>query len=231
MESIPSDHVTQFNEFISGACGPSLKIAIEELRTSGELDEAGLRRILEEGGKFNSRLIPSLKRVIKEMTRNIQGCVRLVSVERPIVITKTNGKEVLAHASELFGYIDPDFLMECSGEALPAAEMPVEMFEVVESNDFTRIFGSFDIHLDRLCLSQHQIKMFVRDYRDKLSRLKKDGGSTFFLFKVETQFFVARVRVRFDGWLWIGLCRFPHDHVWRAEDGHRIVVPQLIRGN
>ena len=85
------------------------------------------------------------------------------------------------------------------------------------------MFGSLGTDLDKLCLTQHQIKTFCEVHKEWL---RKDGYATFFLFKVDEQFFVAHVRVSSVG-LGVHVFRFGLDDVWYAEYSHRMVVPQL----
>ena len=88
---------------------------------------------------------------------------------------------------------------------------------------FAQMFGSLKADLDKLCLTQHQIKTFCEKHQNLL---RADGYGTFFLFKGEGQFFVADVRVRSDG-LRVYVYRFGYDFVWHAGGRHRVVVPQL----
>jgi hypothetical protein len=168
--------------------------------------------------------------MIKEMATNIQGCLKRILDGEQIVIGKTDGKQTLANAKDVFtGWVDPDFVnYGCDVEGKPAPETPVEVFEMVEDGDFARIFGGFNVSLDELCLSQHQIKSFAKDHRDKL---RTDGYGTFFLFKVakgnDSEFFVAYVDFDDGGRLEVSVHRFSDDHVWYAGFRRRIVVPQL----
>lgn len=83
------------------------------------------------------------------------------------------------------------------------------------------MFGSLGTDLDKLCLTQHQIKTFCEVHKELL---RKDGYATFFLFKVDEQFFVVDVYVR-SGGLRVHVHRFERGNVWDAESSHRVVVP------
>lgn len=230
MKSITPGQMEQFGRFVTDASGSSTKTALEQLRDDQELSHEGLQIALGKGNQLKSRLILFLKGMIKEMAINIQGCVKRILDEEEIVIAKTSGKENLAHADDVFtGWIDPDFVnYGCDVEEKPTVETLVEVFEMVENGDFARIFGGFNVSLDQLCLSQHQIKVFVKYHRDKL---RTEGYGTFFLFKVGNVFFVAYVFVRSGGQLRVRVYRFSDGYVWDARHRHRVVVPQLPLAN
>jgi hypothetical protein len=76
--------------------------------------------------------------------------------------------------------------------------------------------------LDALCMEQGEIVDFVKKHRDKLH---PNGWATFFLFKVNGEYFVAGVRV--DGRrLGAIVHRFDYSDVWGAAYRRRVVVPQ-----
>ncbi|MFA6315138.1 MAG: hypothetical protein WC648_02105 [Candidatus Paceibacterota bacterium] len=226
MKSITPGQMEQFARFVTDASGPSTKTALEQLRDDWEFSHEGLQRALGKGNQLKSRLIPLLKAMIKEMATNIQGCVKRILDGEEIAIAKTSGKENLAHAKDVFtGWVDPDFVnYGCDVEGEPTAPTPVEVFEMVENGDFARIFGGFNVSLDQLRLSQHQIKAFARDHRDKL---RTEGYGTFFLFKVGEEFFVAYVHFYGGGRLRVYVHRFSDVNVWGAERRHRVVLPKL----
>lgn len=226
MKQITPNQMEQFGRFVTDASGPSTKTALEQLLDDEELSNEGLQLALGRGNQLKQRLIPLLKVMIKEMATKIQGCVKRILDGEQIVIGKTDGKQTLTNAKEVFtGLVDPDFVnYGCDVEGKPTAEMPVEVFEMVEDGDFKRIFGGFSVSLDHLCLSQHQIKLFVRDHCDKLLA---GGYGTFFLFKVGGEFFVAGVCFDGGGRLRVNVHRLSYACVWYTGFRHRIVVPQL----
>lgn len=226
MKSITSGQETQFSKFVTDASGPSIETALEQLRKDGEISHQGLQLAIEKGDQLRSRLIPMFKVMIKEMATNIQGCLKRIFDGERIVIPATSGMENLAHAKDVFtGWIDSDFVnYGCDVTGKPTDETPVEVFEMVENGDFARIFGGFNVNLDQLCLSQHQIKAFAKNHRDKL---RTEGRATFFLFKDGDEFFVADVHFGVGRRLRVHVHRFSLDYVWDAEYRLRIVVPQL----
>lgn len=151
--------------------------------------------------------------------------LKLLSKGKSIIIEKCNGKETLAQAEEIFkSGIDPDFKnykLDKDGKA--TEETAVQVHEIIKDSTFTKMFGSLGTDLDKLCLTQHQIKSFCKNHPDWL---RKDGYGTFFLFKVDGNFFVADVDVNSDG-LRVHVIRFERGNVWIAEDLHRVVVSQL----
>lgn len=153
----------------------------------------------------------------------VTSTLRSISVGQTIVIRSTTGEKTFAKAKEIFtAFLDADF--ERWGTNVPSAptgETPVVVHEMIQDAKFAQMFIG---DLDRLCLSQEQIIDFVVDHRNWL---RTDGYGTFFLFKVGTEFFVARVYVRAGG-LEASVRRLSDDYVWRADYGHRVVIPQLV---
>ena len=136
-----------------------------------------------------------------------------------------DGKETLATAKEVFpSGIDGDFKnWDTNKPGIATKEQAVDVHELVKDGTFAQMFGSLGTDLDKLYLTQAQIKNFCKKHPNWL---RKDGYATFFLFKVEDQFFVADVRVVSDG-LFVSVDRFEDGRVWGAGRSHRMVVPQL----
>ena len=151
--------------------------------------------------------------------------LKLISEAHEIIIETCDGSQTIATAKETFkSGIDSDFKSWGTNKAGASTEKtPVQVHEMVKDATFAQMFGSLGIDLDKLCLTQHQIKTFCEVHKEWL---RKDGYATFFLFKVDEQFFVASVHVSSDG-LYVRVCRFGDDRVWRAENFLRMVVPQL----
>ncbi len=150
--------------------------------------------------------------------------LRLLSKGESIVIDSCDGSETLANAKETFkSGIDGDFKNWGTDKPGVATEdTAVQVYELVQNATFAQMFGFLGTDLNKLCLSQSQIKTFCRKYSNWL---RQDGYATFFLFKGGDQFFVAGVLVGSGG---LGVCvsRFEYDYVWYAECLHRMVVPQ-----
>lgn len=151
---------------------------------------------------------------------------RLLSKNESIIIEKCDGTETLAQAEKVFkSGIHPDFKNWKLDTASKATEeTAVQVHEIFKDSTFAQMFGSLGADLDKLCLTQHQIKSFCKNHPDWL---RKDGYGTFFLFKVGENFFVACVRVDSDG-LHVSVDRLERGSVWDAGFLRRLVVPQQV---
>ncbi|MFA6524567.1 MAG: hypothetical protein WCT38_03615 [Candidatus Paceibacterota bacterium] len=147
-------------------------------------------------------------------------------IGKSIIIDDCDGSETLANANEIFKVgIDEDFENYGINNPGNATEKTVVVVhKMVKDATSAQMFGLFGTDLDKLCLTQHQIKNFCKKHSNWL---RADGYATLFLFKVRDRFFVADVRVSFDG-LRVDVDKFKNGYVWSAENAHRVVVPQLI---
>lgn len=151
--------------------------------------------------------------------------LKLLSGAETLMLDALDGKETLATAKETFpSGIDGDFKNWGTNKAgIATKEQAVDVHELVQNATFAQMFGSLGTDLDKLCLTQSQIKNFCKKHPNWL---RKDGYATFFLFKVDEQFFVAHVFVD-SGGLFVDVRRFGDGFVWHAGYSHRLVVPQL----
>ena len=220
MSAITSKQIKQFGRLVSDA----VENQVEELASEGKINSVNSQRIFANKD-FVKSIAEFAKKKIIELACGIVGVLKLISAGEKLVIGATGGKRTIAQAKEIFkGYLDPDFKnygCDVSGEAKP--ETPTEVYEMVKDADFRKIFGSFGVNLDQLCFTQDQIIGFVENFRNWLH---PEGWATLFLFKVNGEFFVARVRVR-SGELEVDVYRFSYDYVWDASYRYRVVVPQL----
>lgn len=142
-----------------------------------------------------------------------------------ITLEKTTGKKTIANAINVFtSYIDSDFKnwgTDKKGEK--TKEMNLAVCELTENMTFAQMFPK----PEEMSLSQEQIVDFCVNHKDKL---RQDGYATFFLFKVDSEFFVAIVHVLSDG-LNVHVRRLSLGHVWIAECRYRLVFPQLTLEN
>jgi hypothetical protein len=189
-----------------------------DLKTGTPLDpeqvDLALQDIVE--GKFNK----------KGSATNESTILRLISGGKSIMIDACDGSETITNAKDTFkSGIDSDFKnlgTDKPGQA--TEETAVKVHEMVKDATFAQIFGSLGTDLDKLCLTQHQIKKFCKKHANWL---RTDGYGAFFLFKVEDQYFVAHVLVGAVG-LNVRVYRLGRGIVWFAESLLRVVVPQLI---
>lgn len=152
--------------------------------------------------------------------------LKLLSGAETLMLDALDGKETLATAKETFpSGIDGNFKNWGTNKpGIATKETAVDVYELVKDGNFAQMFGSLGTDLDKLCLTQAQIKNFCKKHPQLL---RQNGYATFFLFKVEDQFFVARVYVNSDG-LYVNVNRFVRDNVWGAGSSHRMVVPKMI---
>ncbi len=143
-------------------------------------------------------------------------------LHKDVLIPSLKGKETIARADDVFtGYIDSDFEnwgTDKKGEK--TEENKLAVCEMTEDATFAQLFTK----PEDMCLSQEQIIWFCEKQKDLL---RKDGYATFFLFKVKNEFFVARVFVYSDDYLYVCVNRLGFDYVWSAESRHRFVTPML----
>lgn len=145
-------------------------------------------------------------------------------IKKDLIIPAT-GNNYISNAIYVFtGRIDSDFKnwgLDVPSE--PKPETKVAVLELTQDATFEQMFSDFS-NLDDACLTQEQIITFCQNQQGHLGQ---DGDSTFFIFKVDNEFFVARVCFDVDGPLEVYVNRFSNDGVWYAEYRLRIVVPQL----
>lgn len=151
--------------------------------------------------------------------------LKLLFGAETLMLDALDGKETLATAKEVFpSGIDGNFKNWGTNKpGIATKEQAVDVQELVKDGTFAQMFGSLGTDLDKLCLTQSQIKNFCKKHPQWL---RQNGYATFFLFKVEDQFFVAKVLVN-SGGLYVNVYRFEVGYVCHAVYSHRMVVPQL----
>jgi hypothetical protein len=163
--------------------------------------------------------------LFKDQSEKNDAILALLSIPETLVLEALDGKATIANAKSTFkSYVDSDFKnwgLNNKGNA--TKETPVQVYEMTKDATFSQMFNSLSSDLDSLCLTQNQIIRFCEKYP---SHLRQDGYATFFLFKENREYFVARVRVLSDG-LHVLVLRFGYALVWLGELAHRLVVPQL----
>ncbi len=128
--------------------------------------------------------------------------------------------QVIADAKDVFIYIDSDFKNWHTDKTMETKNgNTLYVYEQTEDATFAQIFTE----PEKMWLSQEQIIEFCRNHKNDLS----PSWYTFFLFKVDSKFFVAYVDV-YPGGLYVRVYEFSYDDVWLAEFGNRFVLPQLI---
>ena len=162
--------------------------------------------------------------VVTEPERG-EGEKILKLIQNSLMLDKLNGSEILADAKDVFAYIDSDFKNWKADEmGVATEETAVDVYEMTKDATYVQMFGSLSTDLNKLCLTQAQIKNFVVKHRQYL---RMDGYATFFLFKSNNHFFVAYVYFNDADKLAVGVSRLGYGNVWRADFRLRFVVPQL----
>ena len=148
---------------------------------------------------------------------------KLLSETETLMLDTLDGEETLVTAREVFpSSLDDDFENSSTNKAgIATKETVVDIYKQVLDGTFAQMLASLGTDLDKLCLTQAQIKNFCKKYANWLCT---DGYATFFLFKVEDQFFIARVRMYIGG-LRSRVFRF--EFVCPAKNFDRMVVPRL----
>jgi hypothetical protein len=182
-------------------------------------------------GEAGQEWLAELKKFLRKEKSWVGGeakeiFLQLISDGEDLAIDAADGSEILAEAREMFpGGIDSDFKNWGADErGLATAETPVEVYEMMKDATFSQMFGSLNADVRKNCLTQHQIKNFVRKHRNWI---RTDGYATFFLFESYGHFFVARVHFHDVVRLFVFVYRFGRDDVWGADDRHRVVIPQV----
>lgn len=146
------------------------------------------------------------------------------TLNQNIKLKATKGKETIVRADDVFTrYIDSDFENYGTDKKGVATEdMEMAVLEQDKNGTLKEIFVSIHKDLDSMVMTQEQIITFCKDHKELLH----PTWYTFFLFKSNNEFFVARVYVSSGG---LGVCvyRFSRDSVWFADRRRRFVVPQL----
>ncbi len=194
---------------------------------SGVITVANLQRVLGRGDEIVTAINRAMREKVAEIAECIVDRLKLISGAERVEVEVTDGRELLHEANDVFAWIDPDFTeYGCNVEAHPTEKTAVQVYEMVKDGTFAQIFDGIGINdnLDKLCLTQHQIKRFVQDHR---KWLRTGGYATFFLFKAGGKFFVAHVRLYDDRGLEVHVFRLGYGNVWHAEYRLRFVILKL----
>ncbi|MFA5934617.1 MAG: hypothetical protein WC827_01900 [Candidatus Paceibacterota bacterium] len=193
---------------------------------SEELTTAARQRVLAQGDKFTIELSAFITAKMAELAEQVIGYLKLISGDETIIIGETDGTDTIALARDVFtGWVDPDFVnygTDVKGQ--PTKETKVQVLEMIKDGNLAQIFGGFGENLDRLCLSQSQIIRFVKDHSKWL--LTGSNHGTFFLFKVQGEFFIADVLLG-ESIIGVDARHLLDGVVWDADRRRRVVVPQL----
>lgn len=127
-----------------------------------------------------------------------------------IALPATKGTSTIAQATDVFtSYIDSNFkTWGIDKKGRPTKKVNLQVREMTEDGTFAQIFTD----PENMCISQEQIIEFCKNHKEKLSQ----EWYTFFLFKVDEKFFVARVLVDDRYGLYASVHEFSYGLVWHA---------------
>jgi hypothetical protein len=157
------------------------------------------------------------------------GNLKLLSKGK-LVVSACDGTKSLASANTVFKHCinGPGVnLTGDQGKSKPTDATEIRIWKVIKNDlTFVQMFGSIGNDLDKMCLTEHQIKTFCKDFPNYLC---PEGGFTEFLFKIGYQFFIAEVHSLGNNQLDVHKYHFGYDHT--SSRGkifpHYIVVPVL----
>lgn len=98
------------------------------------------------------------------------------------------------------------------------------IYELTRQATFSEMFNFLDRDLNEICFTRNQVIGFCENHKEHLLQT----GSTFFLFKENNEFFVAKARVDSDG-LHFRIFNFSQVYIWKTENVHHLVVPVYVR--
>ncbi len=172
-------------------------------------------------GQANDGQFRAIERILDSERKSDNISLRF---SQTTTIAPTKGDVTIASASDVFtGSIDSRFKKwRMKVDGIDAPKTSVNIYEATQDGTFSSFFTSLGAELSSLCLTQGQIVEFCRSSRHML---RKYLYGTFFLFKVDGSFFVARV-VDCEGPINVYDHRFDYDGIWPKVTCSRIVVPQ-----
>lgn len=166
-----------------------------------------------------------LRESINETKKRVNRYLYLLPGVEALEIPACDGTRTIAEAGDVFrSYIDSKFENYGSGEPTPARY--VQVYEQVSDSTYDEMFTSLSSDLDKLVLTQAQVIAFCQKH-EHLRLLRHDGYATFFLLKVNGEFFVVDVGVDSHDGLRVGVDPFGRDTVWTSSRRFRLVSPQL----
>jgi hypothetical protein len=151
--------------------------------------------------------------------------LKLISGRKSIIIEACDGAQTIADAKDVFPlFIDPDFTRwGLDNPSTPTEQTPIKVYELVKDAKLIEMLDSLETDLDKLCLTQHQIKTFCKKHSNWLN---SNGKENFFLFKENEKFFVARVVCSLDGLMSVHVSNIKENYIFSDEYKYRFVLPK-----
>ena len=152
--------------------------------------------------------------------------LQVISGGEKLMIEALAGASYISDAKKTFkSNIDRNFKnLGLNKSCSATAEIMVDVSEMVSNGTLVQIFTGITSDFDRIVMTQAQIIRFCEKYPTWLCQ---EGCATFFLTKVNGEYFVVGVGVNSDG-LRVSVGRLENDGVWGGEYRLRVVSPQLL---
>ena len=153
--------------------------------------------------------------------------LKLISGHEKITLGTCNGKTTIAQAKKVFnGHIDPAFKdLGLNKPTKKTKPLDVEVYELQRNANIKQMFNELNSNINALCLTQAQIVEFAEKKRYWLCR---ENHATFFPFEYDDVFFVADAFFSSINTLQITFIQLNGNNFkWKADDHHRLIVPQL----
>ena len=205
----------------AGFIGSLASKLIKKARQKGISDER-IYELAREGEATDDMI----DRIVNALFGNTSEYLKLISGGESLLLDECDGSEIISSSKDMFeAGIDSDFVSwGANQKGRATGKTPVDVHEMTKNATFSQLFGSLAFDVRKCCFTQHQIKNFIRKYRNWL---REDGYATFFLFESNGNFFVAFVSVNSRGKLFVCVYGLGIGRVWCAEYRRRFVVPQL----
>ncbi len=204
----------------------SLPAALQE----SNLDIKDILESTKEGTKLAMAIAKAFKNLYSEYsaTMRIPTKSTIRRLVKCLFMPACDGTETLANATDVFDWISPNFKNLGTTDSGKATEATgVAVYKLAKDATFAQMFRSIEADLDKLYLTQHQIKTFREEYP---TWLRVDNDKTFFLYKKDekkpaTPDNLSIAGIYMPEHLWdINDYDFKDDNLWCAENQHRIVV-------
>lgn len=159
----------------------------------------------------------------------IDSYLKDFSGKSSIILSPCDGSGKLLEAKEVFTagiyYPNPDFAKSIidKNQVIKTKKTKVRVYEVIKNSTLAQMFGCFETEIERLCLTQHQIKKFCKNHS---KWLEYSCMANFFVFKCGGKVAVAWVGVNLAG-LNIQFRQLNDEEVFLGIYRHRLIVPQL----
>ncbi|MFH1454769.1 MAG: hypothetical protein ABIF22_00350 [bacterium] len=149
--------------------------------------------------------------------------LKCISAGEKIVLDPIESKELIITARDKFDFVFVSASYGFNVPDKPTEKTEVEVLEIIKNGTLRDIFKSFGKNINRLCLTQSQIKQFSEKYVEWFL----DNKGTFFLLKGKNQIFILYVRRNF-GMMYIDMCDYGIvNRVLKAKDKRCFIVPKL----